>query len=232
MNAISPNLTKASVVPFLIYLGGSAWLAKFPTQWYWAAYSLVVTASAIAAWKLLGPQGRSELIRPHWRISSAIFIGLLGIFAWIALSHLNLEGRLATYLPDWLGPTQRVGFDPFEQLSSLSAIAAFLTVRLAGIAIVVPLVEELFWRSFLLRWTIDPDWQKIPLGSFTWRSCLIVTLLFTLAHPEWFAAATYCLLLNAFLYWKKDLWLCIVAHGVSNLSLAIYVLVSGNWWLW
>lgn len=53
-----------------------------------------------------------------------------------------------------------------------------------------------------------------------------------MAHPEWLAAAVYSLLMNGLLYWKKDIWQCIVAHGVSNLLLAVYVLASGNWWLW
>lgn len=64
------------------------------------------------------------------------------------------------------------------------------------------------------------------------KSALIVTLLFALAHPEWLAAAVYCTLLNGLLYWKGDLWNCVVAHGVSNLVLAIYILFTGSWELW
>ena len=105
-------------------------------------------------------------------------------------------------------------------------------MRLVGIAVLVPIAEELFWRGFLLRWLIDPEWEEIKLGEYTHHSCAIVVLMFTVAHPEWLAAASYCLLINGLLYWKKDLWQCVVAHAVSNLVLAIYVLQTGHWWLW
>jgi membrane protease YdiL (CAAX protease family) len=59
-----------------------------------------------------------------------------------------------------------------------------------------------------------------------------VTILFALAHPEWVAALAYCALLNGLLYWRRNLWDCIVAHAVSNLVLGIYVLATGNWMLW
>jgi CAAX prenyl protease-like protein len=96
----------------------------------------------------------------------------------------------------------------------------------------VPVVEELFWRGFLLRWVISANWEGHPVGIFTMRSFLWVVLLFTLAHPEWLAAAVYCALMNILLYWKKDLWLCIVAHSTSNLLLVFYILMTGSWELW
>ncbi len=226
------NLALACIVPFLLYLAGSAWLAKVPTQWYSFAYGLVAGASGLAVWYLLDRDWRQKLIRPHFQVLPGVAIGLLGIALWIWLSHLHLEQALAEFLPAWMMPPDRVGFNPFEQLDGQTAIVSFLVIRTIGIAIVVPIVEELFWRAFLLRWTIDPDWQRIPLGTFTAKSCFIVALLFTLAHPEWLAAAAYCLLINGLLYWKRDLWQTIVAHSVSNLTLVGYVLLTDNWWLW
>jgi uncharacterized protein len=220
------------VVPFAIYLAGSAWITKVPTYWYWLAYLCVAALSATSFWCLSSPAFRSAYLKPHRRVLEGVTLGAVGILAWIVLSHLRLEAVIATYLPSWLTPAERAGFNPWEQLSGPLAIGLFLTIRIIGIAVVVPLVEELFWRAFLLRWTIDPDWEQVPLGAFTWRSCLTVVVLFTLAHPEWFAAATYCLLINSLLYWKKDLWQCIVAHSVSNFLLVIYVITTDNWWLW
>src|SRR5262249_30767252 len=101
-----------------------------------------------------------------------------------------------------------------------------------GLAVLVPVAEELFWRGFLARWLVNPDWQRQPLGHFTPASFIIVTVLFTLAHPEWLAAAVYCALLNGLLAWKRDLWNCVVAHGVSNLALGVYILTEKDWKLW
>ena len=139
--------------------------------------------------------------------------------------------RIAGVLPSWLQPGERVAFDPFSSLPFIAAVG-FVLVRAFGLVVLVPLAEELFWRGFLLRWIVNPDWEQVDLGRFTWGSCLGVTVLFSLAHPEWVAAAAYCLLVNGLLYWKRDLWQCVVAHAVSNLLLIVYVLSTGEWTLW
>ncbi len=111
-------------------------------------------------------------------------------------------------------------------------IYSFIVIRMIGLAILVPLIEEVFWRGFLARWMIDEDWETIPLGTFNWNVFFYVTALFTLAHPEWFAAAVYAVLINTLFFWKKDLWPCIVAHAVSNFLLGVYVLTTRSWSLW
>jgi CAAX prenyl protease-like protein len=173
-----------------------------------------------------------ETVRPQTNVLPGTAVGIVGIVLWIALSHLRLEAVLPEYLPSALVPAPRVAFNPFEQLHSPWAIGLFLAARLMGLVILVPLAEELFWRGFLARWLISPDWRQVPIGRFSTMSFVVVTLLFTLSHPEWFAAAVYCALLNALLIYTKDLWNCIVAHSVSNLLLAVYVVAGGEWWLW
>ena len=221
-------MTQAYVIPFVLYLFGTSFLARFGDAWYPLLYGgLVLGMLVYLVWLLVG----KPILRPHWRVLPAVAVGLIGIGLWIGLASLHVEEQFAQWLPAWLRPEPRVAYNPLEHLSGASAWA-FISVRLLGIAVVVPLAEELFWRGFLLRWLIDPEWERVPLGEFTLSSCLTVTLMFTLAHPEWLAAAVYCLLINGLLYWKKDLWLCVVAHGVSNLVLAVYVLITGAWWLW
>ena len=160
-----------------------------------------------------------------------MIVGLVGIAFWIGLCRLHLEEQAAHYLPTWMQP-KRAAFDPFQNITGPIMRWAFIAVRLGGLVILVPVVEELFWRGFLLRWFIAPDWQQVKLGQLSVASFVIVTLLFALAHSEWLAAAAYCGLLNGLLYWKRDLWNCVVAHGVSNLLLGIYILSVGDWELW
>lgn len=222
------QVTQAHVIPFVLYLLGTSFLARFGDEWYPLLYGgLVLGLLAYLAWLLVG----QSILRPHWRVLPAVVVGLVGIGLWIGLANLHVEEQLAQWLPTWLRPETRVAYNPLDQLSGVQQWV-FIVVRLLGIAVVVPIVEELFWRGFLLRWLVDPEWERVPLGEFTLSSCLTVTLMFTLAHPEWLAAAVYCLLLNALLYWKKDLWLCVVAHAISNFTLAMYVLATGAWWLW
>ncbi len=222
-------MAKAYIVPFVLYLLGTSFIARFGNSGYPLAYSIVALVVALTIWWLL--RGVSAF-QPDYRILPGLVFGLVGILLWIGISHLQLERQAAAYLPSFLQPEERVGFNPFEEIESASLAWTFIVIRLIGIAVLVPIAEELFWRGFLLRWLIDPEWEKVPVGAYTLSSCAIVTAMFTLAHPEWLAAATYCLLINALLYWKRDLWQCIVAHATSNFALAIYVLATGNWWLW
>lgn len=221
-------MAKTYVLPFVLYLLGTSLAARVPGL-YPQAYMAVVVLGGIVTWLLL--RGR-RIVVPHGKIAGAVIVGLIGIVLWIGLCELRLEARIAEFLPDWLKPEARPGFNPIQELTHPLTAWIFIAVRLIGLAVLVPVAEELFWRGFLIRWIISADWQKVPVGEFRSASFLLVTLLFTLAHPEWLAAACYCVLLNGLLYWKRDLWDCIVAHGVSNLVLGVYILTTGAWWLW
>ena len=218
----------AYVLPFALYLALTQIPSAFPRHYAWL-YSAVVLAVGCVTVSLL--RGR-RLIRPHRRVILGLIVGLVGIAVWIGLSGLGFEQAVGAHLPTWLRPKPRAAFNPFESLGHPLALWGFIAVRLSGLVLLVPIVEELFWRGFLLRWLISPDWQQQELGQFTPGSFVGVTVLFALAHPEWLAAVVYCSLLNGLLYWKRDLWNCVVAHAVSNLVLGIYVLWAGAWELW
>lgn len=221
-------MAKAYLLPFCLYLLGTNLLSSSPDH-YPLGYSLVVVGVSFATWLLL--RGRN-ILKPHARIGPGVLVGVLGIGVWIGLCELGLERDLAASLPNWLHPAPRVGFNPNEQISDPVWRSGFVAVRLWGLVVLVPLIEELFWRGFLARWLIEPNWQHVPLGVFSVGSFLIVVALFTLAHPEWLAAACYCAMLNGLLMWKRDLWNCVVAHAVSNLLLSIYILSTASWELW
>jgi CAAX prenyl protease-like protein len=216
------------IAPFVLYLTLTQIPPAYPDDYAWM-YPTVVLLVGTTSILLL--RGRRMLI-VHRHVLPGVAVGLAGIALWIGLCHLRLEKQLAAYLPEMLRPKERAAFDPFTAISHPALRWAFLGFRLVGLVLVVPVAEELFWRGFLLRWLIDSDWQRQKVGQFTLFSCTGVVLLFTLAHPEWFAAAVYCALLNGLIYWTRDLWNCVIAHAVSNLVLAIYILGTGHWELW
>lgn len=104
--------------------------------------------------------------------------------------------------------------------------------RLLGAVIVVPIFEELFWRSFALRWLIDENFSSVPIGTFTWFSASAVILAFGFEHHRWLAGIFAGILYHALLYYKKDLSACVIAHAVTNLLLGIYVLLTQQWSFW
>ncbi len=109
----------------------------------------------------------------------------------------------------------------------------FLTFRLAGTVVLVPIIEELFWRAWLMRYLVSPDFQNVRLGTYTALSFWLTALLFASEHgPYWDVG-----LLAGFAYgwWMvrtRSLADCIVAHGVTNLALAVYVVVMARWEYW
>jgi hypothetical protein len=151
--------------------------------------------------------------------SLAIGAGIIVFILWI-----NMDWPFATFgTPSAYNPT----------LMSEKFTAVMLIIfRLAGAAIVVPIMEELFWRSFLLRYIIDPDFEKVAIGTFTWPSFAISSVLFGLEHNLWLAGIMAGLAYNILLYRTRSLMTCIVAHSTTNFLLGTYVLCCGAWEFW
>ncbi len=105
---------------------------------------------------------------------------------------------------------------------------AWLGLRLFGFALVTPFVEELFVRSFLLRFAEvfeAGDFRAEPVARFALRGFVVTVLWFTLTHApwEWWVALPSGIAFNAWLYWRGHLAACVVAHAAANA--AIWALV-------
>ncbi len=224
-------MVKSYVAPFVLYLVGTMFVASLPEGYYPIGYATVVAIVTLVTIFLLFGRG---VIRPHRHVWEGVAVGIIGIFAWIVISDWELERTIAKafHLPLFLTPGKRVAYNPFEEMTQPWMVYSFIAVRLFGLAVLVPIVEEVFWRGFLSRWLVSEEWETVPLGTFTRFSFVYVSALFTLAHPEWFAAAFYAVLINWLFFWKKDLWPCIVAHSVSNLILGLYVITAEAWTFW
>jgi hypothetical protein len=126
------------------------------------------------------------------------------------------------------------GFDPALWGASLVPLALF--VRAVGYGIVTPFMEELFVRSWLIRY-IDvcdkrDDFRDIPIGRFRWRSFIVVTIWFVVSHVvwEWPVAMAWVILTTLWFYHRKNLMSLVIAHAGSNLGiLAFVILQSGRW---
>jgi len=121
--------------------------------------------------------------------------------------------------------------NPYELLSK-EAFYIAIFFRIFGSAIVVPVMEELFWRSFVIRWIDNNNFTSVPIGTFSITSFIITVLLFGSEHSLWLAGIMAGILYNLLLYYRKSIFLCIISHSVTNFILGIYVLYSGRWMFW
>jgi uncharacterized protein len=110
----------------------------------------------------------------------------------------------------------------------------FIVFRSAGCVLLVPVVEELFWRGWLARWLIDAeDFRRVPWGVYTASSFWIGSALFASEHgPFWEVGLIAGIAYNWWMRRTRSLADCILAHAVTNGCLSIYVLATGQWQYW
>jgi CAAX prenyl protease-like protein len=110
----------------------------------------------------------------------------------------------------------------------------FLIPRIMVSVIAVPILEELFWRGWLMRWIIEPDdFEKIPLGAYTAAAFWGVAVLFASEHGSfWDVGLLAGIIYNRWMMRTRNLWDCIIAHAVTNGILAAYVVLAGQWQYW
>ncbi len=130
-------------------------------------------------------------------------------------------------------PPRTSGFNP--QVLPRPALYWFeVILRFGRLVLVVPFIEEIFWRSFLLRFLIDDNFDRVRFGTFSWLSFTIVTLGFGLSHSpaDWAAAVLAGALYNAVAYRTKSLSSCIFAHALTNLLLGLWIMQTKEWGFW
>lgn len=110
--------------------------------------------------------------------------------------------------------------------------AIWLVFRVFGSVIVVPLVEELAFRGYLIRKLSAKDFENVPSGHFSWLSFLLSSLLFGLLHDRWIAGTLAGMGYAVALYRRGHLGDAIAAHMTTNALIAIIVLTQGSWALW
>jgi len=159
-----------------------------------------------------------EELHPNFSLL-AVVVGLVVIVMWIGIDP---------YYPRFGHAT---AFDP-TTIASVAQRNVFIAFRVIGAVIVVPLMEELFWRAFLIRWLVNENFKSVAVGTFTWMSFAITVAMFGSVHNEWLAGLICGALYNWLYYRRKDVFSCAVAHAVSNAALAAWVLARGDWKFW
>ena len=190
---------------------------------YLDARWLVVLRGAVAAiliaffWRSLVELRDGEPV-PVREYLLAIVVGLAVFAVWI------------TFDSGWAAFDAGPGFAPLRDDGSFDPALALL--KLASLVVVVPLMEELFWRSFLMRWIDKRDFLGADARRASFMAFALSSALFAMEHALWFAGlvagAAY-----AWLYKRAgNLRLPIVSHATTNGTLGIWILATGSWRYW
>jgi CAAX prenyl protease-like protein len=124
-------------------------------------------------------------------------------------------------------------WDPFSFYAGNAGLAWFFVgVRLIGSSLVVPPLEEVFYRSLFYRYIVKKDFESVPLGHFAWAPFLIASLLFGFEHSQWLAGVVCGFAYQWLVIRKKRLGDAITAHAITNCLLALYVVWRGAWGFW
>ena len=141
------------------------------------ALKIALTAAAIA---YVWPGYRQFQLRISWL---AIGVGAAGVVVWIGLA--DAERFMVAHAPAWLRDWgQRSGYNPLTELAPRPALAyGFLALRLFGLAVIVPLIEEFFLRGFVMRFVVANKWWTVPFGQVNRLAIVAGTLVPVLMHP-------------------------------------------------
>jgi uncharacterized protein len=244
------RLTRAHVTPFVVFMAfmiglqllgaliewkhpDAPWWRQDPAQLVYPLQTLAAAGFIIRYWRDYTFDWSVK-----WSLIGVIF-GTIGIGFWLLPTVLydawGLTGKTEG-LMKLLGVAERKeGFDPSIIHHPLGYWAA-LIMRFIRAAVVVALVEEIFWRGFLMRFICDweGDYWKQPFGRHRWLSYAIVTGLFMSAHApvDYAGALIYGSMTYLLCVWGKNLGACVVMHATANLLMGLYIMKTGHYGLW
>ena len=213
----------AYMLPMGIFLFFT-WVGSFGADWYVWSYVVKTILTTIA---LLMCRSQFTPISWKWWWLGAI-VGVVGIFQWVGMEHF-----LLAHWPNYPRMSHET-FNPHDYFHTAWGFWSFTAVRWAGASLVVPFMEEYFWRDFLWRTIIAPnDFKLAGVGEWDWKAFLVVALIFGAGvHVEWMTAIVWGLMIGLLLTSTKSLGACIICHGVTNFLLGAYVLHTGEWGFW
>jgi CAAX prenyl protease-like protein len=214
--------TVAYVAPFVAFVAalGIERAANLPSQWLYPVRFAVVLALIVAF-------SRPYLkFRPNFPIAS-IAVGLATFVIWVA------PDLVFGYRGSWLFNNSVTGSATSSLPPELKRNVAFIVLRCTSSFLLVPILEELFWRGWMMRWLIDRDFLKVPLGTYARSAFWIVAALFASEHgPYWEVGLLAGIVYNWWIIRTRNLADCMLAHAVTNAVLSAYVLCTDQWQYW
>ena len=207
-------------IVFVLFLAGHEYIPMPPVWEY--PFRVAVMAAVL----FFVSRGVIDLRVREWAGSIGIGVGVFAV--WIAPDLLWPHYRESVLFQNAI--TGKIAGSVPDALHTSWLVLVFRTIRAS---IIVPIVEELFWRGWLMRWIVNPDFEKIPLGTYAANAFWITAVLFASEHgPYWEVGLVAGIAYNWWMIRTKSLSDCILAHAITNALLSCYVIMYGQWQYW
>jgi CAAX prenyl protease-like protein len=219
------------VLPFAVFLLLTYGQGKFGEE---SRYWFYVAKTVVGAWLLFEMRPFVAEMRASFSWE-AVAVGVGVCVMWVGLDGFypklsELGVKLGISKPP---ATAALAWNPHVQFGEGVALAwFFIAVRILGSSLVVPALEEVFFRSFLYRYIAKADFQNVSLGQFVALPFFLVSAVFAFEHEEWLAGLLCGFAYQGLVIWKKRLGDAIVAHGITNFLLGVWVVWKGAWNFW
>jgi CAAX prenyl protease-like protein len=211
------------VVPFAVFMGLLVLQSALPMPELADQCVRIAALTGTLVW-IARP-----VIDLHVRHAAAsVSIGILVFVIWVA-PDLLAPG----YRHHWLfeNPLTGAARGTLSVVGRLDPVV--LALRTLRAVVIVPIVEELFWRAWLMRWLISPNFLQVPLGAYSATPFCVVAILFASEHGSyWDVGLAAGIVYNWWMVRAKSLGDLILAHAVTNTCLSIYVIAAGKWEYW
>ena len=220
----------AYVIPMFVFLalvgGGGHWINLYPQ--FYVARALIVPILLALFWR-----SYTKIRWDGWWLGA--ILGVISIVQWVGM-QLLLQKISFHYNGQEVAPFKPSpdSFDPTKSFSSPAIMWTWIAIRIASASLVVPVMEELFWRDFLWRSILAPaDFKLARVGEWDWKAYIGVSVAFAFVHGNWWLTSiVWALMIGGLLAKTKSLGACMVMHGVTNFLLGMYVLYTHDWSFW
>lgn len=226
----SPVLARA--VPFVVFLVLTSLQGSFGEAGRYWVYGVKTLVGAWLLWEVRGVVSEMKWARSL----EGVLVGIVVFVIWVGLDPFYpgqdaLLHRLGMGKDPAADPT--LPWNPFAHFGAGSLAGwFFVAVRLAGSTLVVPVLEEVFYRSLLYRYLISPEFERVALNRRHGVSLVLTSLVFAFTHQEWLAGIL-CGIAYQWLVWRRNrIGDAILAHAVTNFLLGLWVVAGGHWKFW
>ncbi len=212
----SPMLIR--VVPFVAFLILTMGQGKFgETSPYWF-YLVKTLAGAGLIWWM-----RPFVREMRWKVDwEAVGVGIAVFAVWVGLDPLY--PKMGSSTTTW---------NPFTAFPDSPALAwLFVSCRILGSTLIVPGLEEVFYRSFVYRYIENQNFESVPFNRFQKFPFILTALIFGFAHNEWLAGILCGFAYQWLMIRKNGIGHAMTAHAVTNLLLGIWVVWKQQWNFW